>query len=58
MTMASITATGGKDEYIDILTKEVGDPSFRCKEATEAQREQVEIVYNALLAKGYTFKDE
>ena len=58
MTKASIEQTGSKDEYTAILTQEVGDPSFRCNTATEDQREQVEIVYNALLEKGYTFKDE
>ena len=57
MIQASIQKTGSKAEYDEILVKDVGDPSFRCNQAGEEQRDQVEIVYNALLAKGYTFAD-
>jgi hypothetical protein len=55
MVTASMKQTGSKDEYAAILANDVGDPGFRCNQATEDQREQVEIIYDALLKKGYTF---
>lgn len=58
MTKQSMEKTGGKDEYLSILKNEVGDESFRCNAATEDQREQVEIVFKALVAKGYTYTEE
>ena len=57
MTKASMEKTGSKDESPSILANDVGDPAFRCNQAGEEQREQVEIVYHSLLNKGYTYTE-
>lgn len=44
---------GNKAVYEDILETEVGNRDFRCQEATEKQREQLELILAALTAKGY-----
>lgn len=57
MAKASVKATGGKAEYDGILKEAVGDPAFRCNAATEEQRPQIEAIYNALVAKGYSYTE-
>lgn len=58
MVKQSTVATGNRDEYISILSQDVGDPNFKCNSAGENQRMQLEIVYASLLAKGYTYSAE
>lgn len=57
MVQQSQKKTGTNEEYLGILSEELGDPNFRCNVATEAQRDQVEVIYEALLAKGYNFAE-
>lgn len=57
MVHQSTVATGNRDEYLEILTTDVGDPNFKCNAATEAQRQQLELVYSSLIAKGYKFSE-
>lgn len=57
MVHQSTIATGGRDEYMDILSTDVGDPNFKCNTATESQRQQLELVYSSLLAKGYKYSE-
>lgn len=48
---------GNLDEYIAIMLDKLGTKDFKCNKATEAQREQVETIYDALLEKGYNFAE-
>lgn len=57
MVHQSTIATGGRDEYMEILSTDVGDPNFKCNTATESQRQQLELVYSSLLAKGYKYSE-
>lgn len=44
---------GSLESYDAIRADELGTTEFKVNSATEKQREQVEIVYNSLVAKGY-----
>lgn len=46
-----------KDEYNNILLSVTGSTEFKVTAATEAQREQVEGIYQALLDAGYSYKE-
>lgn len=48
-----IEKDGNKAVYEQILEDEIGNKDFRCQEATEKQREQLEIILEALTNKGY-----
>lgn len=52
--LKSMKATKGNlDEYKTIVLDITGDANFKCKQATEEQRDLVIKIYEALLAKGY-----
>lgn len=46
---------GSIANYLNIMLDKLGTKDFKCNAATEAQREQVETLYNALVEKGYSF---
>lgn len=47
---------GNLEEYASIMVEVLGTKEFKCNKATEAQREQVEALYGALLEKGYSYE--
>lgn len=47
---------GNLETYKAIMLDELGTAEFKCNTATEAQRDQVELLYNALVKKGYNKK--
>lgn len=49
-------AKGNINDYTDLLLEKLGTKDFKCNQATEAQREQVETIYEALIARGYSFE--
>lgn len=49
------TQKGDISEYSTILLDVVGDAGFKCKTATEEQRDTVIKIYDALVAKGYKY---
>lgn len=48
-----IAKDGNMDVYSSILMNDIGNPEFKAMEATEKQREQLEIILEALESKGY-----
>lgn len=50
---AMMAKDGNKSVYDAILENEVGNKDFRASEATEKQREQLELILNSLTEKGY-----
>lgn len=56
MMLKQMNAKNGNiNEYSDLLLDKLGTKDFKCNTATEAQREQVETIYYALMDKGYKF---
>ena len=44
---------GSLESYKNIMQATLGNTIFKCNSATEEQRDQVELLYNALIEKGY-----
>ena len=48
-----IIKDGSKTAYEDILEETVNNRAFKCQEATEKQRDHLELILKALTEKGY-----
>ena len=57
MLMRMQKRTGSRAEYEKILKDKLGNPDFKCNQATEEQREALDLVYNELLKLGYEYTD-
>ena len=52
-----INQEGNMDNYEDIKEKALGTKNFQAEKATEAQREHLELLYEALIERGYVFEE-
>ena len=48
-----IIKDGNKTAYEDILEETVNNRAFKCQDATEKQRDHLELILKALTEKGY-----
>lgn len=55
MVKDMVTKEGSQDSYKKILMKVLNNADFKCNAATEEQREQLELVYTALVDAGYSY---